>query len=293
MPTSPKRSGLSPEQRRERLNHAHEQLQSAVENLTSGHGWHAMLSARAWLRRYSLNNLLLIMEQYPEATDVRPLKQWNQVGRRVRKGEKAIRILAPLRYRSEAGDPDASDDADANTKPRFEVRGFTTAGAFDVAQTEGTELPDASAADPQELRSLAPAALWDHVATQITRRGYGIERGDCGPAYGHVDFTARTVRVREGVEEAQAVKTLTHELAHIVCEHNTRPEASRERREIEAESVACLVANLAGLDSLPYSVPYVAGWAGDAATAHASAERVMAAADEITAALQHAAPSAT
>lgn len=291
MAKSSKRRGLTPEQRRERLNHAHEQLQSAVEQLTSSQGWRSMLAARAWLRRYSLSNLLLITEQCPDATDVRPMGEWNRAGRHIRKGEKAIKILAPLRYRT---DPETDDDTDSAThtdgagatdRPGRQVRGFKLVSVFDVTQTEGAELPDAEPARPQELRGLAPDALWDQVAGLITGRGFEIERGDCGPAYGWVEFTKRTVRVRAGVEPAQAVKTLVHELAHIVCGHATRPDAPRPLREVEAESVACLVADLAGLDSLSYSVPYVAGWACDAATAHASAHTVITAADQITAEL--------
>ncbi|GAA4935775.1 hypothetical protein GCM10023224_15690 [Streptomonospora halophila] len=284
------RRGLTPEQRRERLNRSHEQLQSAVEQLTSSQGWRSMLAARAWLRRYSLNNLLLITEQCPNATDVRPWNQWKQAGRHVRKGEKAIKILAPVRYRTSPETDDSNNTADTDNtdpteRPGRQVRGFTLVSVFDVAQTEGAELPDTEPARPQELRGLAPDALWDQVAGLITSRGFEIERGDCGPAYGWVKFAKRTVRVRADVEPAQAVKTLVHELAHIVCGHATRPDASRNLREVEAESVACLVADVAGLDSLPYSVPYVAGWAGDAATAHASAHTVIAAADQITAAL--------
>lgn len=50
--------------------------------------------------------------------------------------------------------------------------------------------------------------------------------------------------------------------------------------------MACIVTAVCGLDSLEYSVPYVAGWAKDRETARKSAERVFAVADKILAQLE-------
>ena len=280
---------LTPEQRQERLKAAHDRLSCAVDGLLTSEGWRAMIAARVWLRRYSLNNVLMILSQYPDATDVRPMSQWNQAGRRVRKGQKAIRIFAPCRYK--ARDDDGREETDDNGNPVFQVRGFTLVSVFDIAQTEGDSLPAESAAAPQELEGVAPARLWDSIAAQITARGFTVERGDCGDAYGWTRWATRTVRVRAAVDDAQAVKTLVHELAHIACDHEQRrTTTSRALLEVEAESVACVVAGFAGLDSLAYSVPYVAGWAGDTATAHASAERVLSIAEQIVSALEAGTP---
>ncbi|WP_231640566.1 ArdC-like ssDNA-binding domain-containing protein [Nocardiopsis sp. NRRL B-16309] len=281
---------LTPEQRQERLRAAHQTLTNAVESLTTEEGWQTMIRSRAWLRRYSLGNLLMIVDQNPDATDVRSYGDWKKVGRHVRRGERGIRIFAPLRYRVRDDDGEPVTDRDGN--PRYRVPGFTVVSVFDVAQTDGEPLPDTDRANPRVLTGAAPPQLWDTVADEITRRGYTIERDETDPANGWVDFDTRTVRVREDVDDAQAVKTLVHELAHITCEHDTR-DVRRATAEVEAESVACLVATMAGLDTLPYSVPYVAGWAKDAETARASAERVISVADTIVSALTSALPSPT
>ncbi|GAA3745246.1 hypothetical protein HDA32_005135 [Spinactinospora alkalitolerans] len=279
---------LTPEQRQERLKAAHDRLTHAVDGLLTSEGWRAMIAARVWLRRYSLNNVLMIISQFPDATDVRPLSQWNETGRRVRKGQKGIRIFAPCRYK--VRDDDGNEETDTNGDPVFQVRGFKLVSVFDVSQTEGDPLPAASDAAPQELQGIAPARLWDGIARQITARGFTVERGDCGHAYGWTRWDTRTVRMRASVDEAQAAKTLVHELAHIACDHEARRTTTpRALLEVEAESVACIVVGFAGLDSLAYSVPYVAGWAGDAETAHTSAGRVLSVADAIVTALENAA----
>ena len=279
---------LTPQQRRERLEQAREQLNTAVETLTTSQGWHALITSRAWLRHYSLNNVLMILSQYPHASDVRSFGAWLKAGRPVRQGERGIRILAPLRYRAK-GD---ADEQDTDSQPGYEIRGFTVTTVFDVSQTEGEPATEPVNAVPRELRGAAPDQLWDQVAAMVTARGYTLERGDCDDAYGYVDYPARTVRVRDGVDPAQAIKTLTHELAHILCEHPSRTDLTRERQEVEAESVACLVSSVMGLDTLAYSVPYVAGWAHDVDDSHAAATRVMTVADQITEHLVDNAPVA-
>lgn len=277
-----KRHRLTDEERKERITAAHARLSEAIDGLTTGEGWQALITSRAWLRRYSFHNLLMILKQHPGASDVRPLSEWNELGRHVRKGEKAIRIWAPRFQRAAAEDGDGgAGDGETQDEAHRELRGFILVSVFDVAQTEGDPLP--APPPPELLRGDAPARLWDQISTQVQARGYQIERGDCGGANGYVKFADRIVRVRDDVEPAQAVKTLVHELAHIRCDHEARTDAPRPLREVEAESVACIVTAVAGLDTLPYSVPYVAGWACDRETVCASAKRVLAEADAILA----------
>ena len=51
---------------------------------------------RNGLRRYSLHNRLLIALQKPDASFVAGFRAWLKLDRCVRKGESAIRILAPM-----------------------------------------------------------------------------------------------------------------------------------------------------------------------------------------------------
>lgn len=282
----PSRFFLTPEERAERIEAARAQLAAGVEGLLTSEGWQRLVESRRWLSRYSLANQLMILMQYPDATDVRPLSTWNAAGCLVRKGERQIKIWAPSRRRTEgtpnegettgetpAIDPLASSGVKATAHTRFVL-----VGVFDRSQLVDPPAP-AEPGLPAELHGDAPAGLWDSVAALVSAEGYVIERGDCAGAYGTTDLGARTVRVRSDVDPAQAAKTLTHELAHILMGHDgTMP---GRVREVEAESVACIVASVAGLDTLGYSVPYVAGWAGDSEAVEASAKRVLATADTI------------
>ncbi|WP_127354173.1 M78 family metallopeptidase domain-containing protein [Actinacidiphila soli] len=135
--------------------------------------------------------------------------------------------------------------------------------------------------------------MWDSLAAHATSLGYALERGDTGTANGWTAPDTRTVRVSDTLDDAHAAKTLTHEVAHIQCEHVADMDEYRQHRgrmETEAESVAYVVCGVFGLDSAAYSVPYVAGWAGTtpedvAETIKAAGSRVMAAAKTILAAV--------
>lgn len=270
--------GNATSDRADKLTAAHDDLVAAVEALTSGDDWRAMLEVAGRFHRYSANNVFLIMLQAPEATRVAGYRTWQSFGRQVRKGEKGIRILAPC-TRSRTFVDDEGQEQRATW-----ISGFTTVAVFDVSQTDGENLPDVS---PVLLEGSA-AGLWDALAAQVKAAGYTLERGDCGGANGRTDHSVKTVRVRDDVSDAQATKTLAHELAHVMLHPDTFAyHQCRGVAEVEAESVAYLVCQAAGLASDGYSFPYVARWAGGKAeVVRETAERVLGAARAILAALE-------
>jgi antirestriction protein ArdC len=261
----------------DRLAAAHTQLVSAVEALAGGDQWRRMLTVAARFPTYSANNVLLIGLQRPDATRVARIRTWNALGRRVRKGEKGIAILAPCLSRPRREDaasqgpthqPRTSETPSERERrePPRELRGFRVVHVFDLEQTVGEPLPEI---EPQLLTGDAPRLLTTRLTETIHADGYAVERGPCQGANGYTDLTTRTVRVREDVPDAQAAKTLAHELGHMRADHEHRFLANyrsslgcRAQAEVEAESIAYLVTSMAGLPTEAYSVPYLAGWSG-------------------------------
>ena len=169
-----------------------------------------------------------------------------------------------------------------------QVAGFRVTHVWDLSQTSGKPLPTRPL--PQLLQGQAPPGLWDALAAVLAERGFTLERGDCGQANGWTDYTSHTVRVRDDVDAAQAAKTLAHEAGHVLLHHPTDFPATptggtgvpatagtagaagaagaagttaqcRGVQEVEAESVAYLVAAAHGLPTDDYTFAYVAGWA--------------------------------
>jgi DNA primase len=270
----------------DKLTALHARLAEQVERLSSGEDWAAWLRVAARFHDYSLSNVLLILAQRPDATRVAGYRTWQTLGRQVDKGQHGIQILAPVTRRT---DPPATKDTDpaapnpeASPESLRRVVGWRVAHVWDISQTSGAPLPEPPTAEL--LAGAAPDALWDALSAHVSAAGYTLERGDCAGANGVTRFTDRVVRVRADVDDAQAVKTLAHELAHVLL-HDPSGAAPRESGnavrcrgtvEVEAESVAYLVCASAGLPTDDYTFPYIATWAANTANGKTPAEVVTA-----------------
>ena len=289
------------EPRGDRLTEAHVLLTAAVEQLVSGEDWARMLAFGARFHQYSFNNLCLAAAQCM-ARGIEPqqfagYRTWQALGRQVRRGERGLAILAPIVRRVRVDEPPEGSAPPSPAKEKDEspsaharqvLAGFKAVAVFDVSQTDGPPLP---VVGPELLAGDAPAALFEGLAHEVERAGFQLLRADCSPANGSTDFLARTVTVRPDCSSAQATKTLAHELGHVLLHDEERFRVARGVdcrgvAEVEAESVAFLVCQSAGLTTDDYSFPYIARWArGDASLLRTTADRSLGAARRLTAAL--------
>jgi len=256
-----------------RLEEVHTKLVSAIEALTTGEDWQRMLQVASRFHRYSFCNIALIASQRPDATQVAGYRTWKSLGRQVKKGEKGIAIFGPCRRKRTEVDEESGEQT-----TRSYIGGFTVVYVFDISQTEGEELPEVRA---ELLDGAGPEGLWDALVARVESAGFVVERAECGTANGRTNSLTGTVTVRPDISDAQACKTLAHELAHVLM-HRERLAECRGVVEVEAESVAHLVCEACGVVSDGYSFPYVAVWAGgNSGLVRSTAERVITTAREI------------
>src|SRR5580765_8879955 len=94
-------------------------IDTLVKALEAGHSeaLSAYLTAMSQFHNYSFQNILLIASQRPTATRVAGIRSWNELGRRVKRGEKGIMIFAPMigYKRSSTSEADQSQQSDART----------------------------------------------------------------------------------------------------------------------------------------------------------------------------------
>jgi antirestriction protein ArdC len=155
-------------------------VKALIEQLEQGHSeaLTAYLTAMGRFHNYSFGNILEIARQKPDATHVAGYYAWNQLGRYVRKGEKGIRILAPLigsrRKKDEAGNTERD-------KPNEPILvGFRAVYVFDISQTEGKPLPEFTERVTGEVGDYRER-LTDFIAQQ----GIALEyRDSIAPALG-------------------------------------------------------------------------------------------------------------
>jgi antirestriction protein ArdC len=246
-----------------------EQLHAAVRQLCDGPDWAAMLRVAGSFHRYSYRNMLLLWMQAHDRdltlTQVAGHQAWRRLGRTVRKGERGLKVLAPIRRRLSEDEAAALGPRgyDATGRPAQVLRGVRIAHVFNLSQTDGEPLPQGPA--PAYLTGEDTAGLWARLAELVAGQGYRIERRvESGETQGWTRYSERLVSVRPDIDGAHAVAVLAHELGHILAEHETR-HISREQRETEAESIAYVVLTGCGIDpeaTQAAAAPYVAGWSG-------------------------------
>ncbi len=258
-----------------------ELLRAGLEDLTSSQSWERWLRFRRRFHNYSFHNQILILRQFPEATQVAGYRNWQQMGRQVRRGERGIGVLAPVVRRPAEGGA-ASELHDLDLPPIF----FRVVRVFDVSQTDGAPLPSPVQEFCEDGPEGALADLWALAgelgfAVELTELRAG-RRGDCSHAL-------RRIRVDSRLAPGPLIKTLSHELAHAIL-HGPDFPGDRPLAELEAESVAFVICHHLGVDSSGYSFGYVASWAGVGQQAamqiSRSGARIAAAADRIQAAFR-------
>jgi antirestriction protein ArdC len=224
-----------------------DQLTEGISNLTSSANWQHYLDFQSRFHRYSFGNVLLIAAQCHEATQVAGFRAWQKMDRFVRKGEKAIFILAPMVYKN----ADAAEGDDDRV-----LRGFKWVPVFDVVQTDGEELPSIC----NRLAGDDPAGIFAQLVAVAHSIGYHVEDAELpGSTNGDCRYDLHRIRVELKNSPAQRVKTLAHEIAHAILHEGFK---DRRLAELEAESTAYVVCASLGINSEDYSFGYVATWAG-------------------------------
>lgn len=226
---------------------------------------------------YSARNTMLINMQKPDATLVAAFGKWKQLGRHINKGETGIAIFAPTPYKT--------NEYIETQKPAFDELGnqlynedgtekmetietpltgmaFKTVYVFDVSQTDGKEIPE----PVSELTGDVDAARKEAVFTAIKKvTGIDVEFQDIkGNSKGYYSPATDKIVIKSGMSDAQTLKTVFHEAAHKLL-HDPKGEivtvkSPRNEKEVQAESVAFMVAEKFGLDTSEYSFPYIASW---------------------------------
>ena len=274
------------EKRRKQAQELQATISEQVEQLTNSGEWLRFLEFAQKFHAYSLNNVLLIQRQCPHASQVAGYRKWrNEFGRQVRKGEKGIKIFgySTKKYTVE------NEDGEEEEKRRVTYPILTV---FDISQTDPTDEVVEAPTVAHKLDGVDETNIYDRAKAYAEANGYTVT---CEPIPGETngyvtqDGSFRIV-VDSSLSGAQAAKTLLHECAHMIMHSDNGQRAAdippRNVCEIEAESVAYVVAGILGLDTSAYTIGYVAGWAGgDTAAIQATAERVLKAAHTLADAL--------
>ena len=246
-------------------------LETGVAELFTSERYQEYLKTMSKFHNYSFNNTLLIAMQRPDATLVTGYRNWQSMGRQVKKGEKGITIIAPapIKRKKEQSvlDQDQKPVIGPDGKPKTEevevtLPCFKAITVFDIEQTTG-----------EPIQTLAPEILTAAVEdfdlfleaireiSPVPIRFDAIE----GSANGYYHNLDKEIVIKKEMSQSQTLKTAIHETAHARLHdkeimENQGIEKDRLTKEVEAESVAYCVCSAFELDTSEYSFPYIAGW---------------------------------
>jgi hypothetical protein len=230
-----------------------------------------VLEAYSRFHGYSIGNQIAALSQCLvrglEPGPIATFPKWKELGRSVKRGEKAIWLCMPITVAKPTESKDSAEEELHSTyfvwKPRW----------FVLAQTEG---------DPYEPEPIPTWSIQGALERlQITDVSFEDLDGNIqGYAKGRTVAVSPIAQLRW--------KTLFHEIGHVLLGHTAEgemregQELPRNLREAEAESVALLCSDALGLPGSEYCRGYIQHWYGTGnPIPEASARHIFGVADAI------------
>jgi antirestriction protein ArdC len=232
-----------------------------------------LMRAYSLFWNYSLGNQILALIQAAERGiplgPIASFNRWKEVGRHVKRGEKAITLCMPVtckRTIKEQGPDGTETDSEVAFK-RFVFR----RNWFMLAQTDGAEYQPAAIPTWDRARALHTLCVEEIPFEMMNGNCQGYAKG-------------RQVAINPLAQHP--AKTTFHELAHIELGHTSEAvhdsdALPRNLKEVEAEAVALLCLESLGMDGAEFCRGYIQNWLDGAEIPERSAQRIFSAADRI------------
>lgn len=256
-------------------------IEEGIKQIFDSEKYAKYLQTMSRFHRYSVNNVMLIHSQKPNATRVAGFNKWrDDFGRHVKRGEKGIQIIAPIFYKKKIEEMKRDPDTDAPVldkegKAIFEekevkVPMFKVVSVFDVSQTEGKPLPELAANLTGDVKQF-------EMFMEALRRSAPVPiefKPMDGSMDGYFNEASQSIAIREGMSEVQTVSAAIHEIAHSKLhnyekaqagDENAEQPVKKDRRteEVEAESISYTVCQYYGIETGENSFGYIASWSKD------------------------------
>ena len=213
------------EERKKELDEFGKMLEAGIKEYIESDRYKELLDNMANFHDYSVNNSIGIMLQKPDASLVASYTKWQKLNRQVKKGEKGIVILCPVKYKKmieitkldEKGNPVLDKDGfEIKTQTFQEFIAFKIGFVFDKSQTVQIEGKKEFVLEPvNELKQEVGQSYGElmHTIQDISLVPVSFEKIQSG-AKGYYDDKHVKIVVNQGMSELQTLKTLIHETAH-------------------------------------------------------------------------------
>lgn len=226
------------------------------------------LEAYRAFHNYSVGNQMLAIMHLEKAEPINTYKGWQELGRQVKKGSKAIALWMPISCKAER--TNEAGEVESVNYSRFLFKN----NWFPLSMTEGADY-------------IAPefSSNWDKEKALAALNITETEFSHCN---GNIQgYATRARQIAISPLAALPHKTTFHEIAHIALGHtdsedmNDNVELARNIMEVEAEAVAYILCSLLALPGVEYSRAYIQKWLGSSQVTEKNAQRIYTAANKI------------
>jgi hypothetical protein len=238
-----------------------------------------IMDAYSAFHHYSIGNQLLALVQCQlrglEPGPINTFPKWKELGRTVKRGERALILCMPITRKCS---DEAADEGDESNGERTFTSFMHKARWFVISQTIGDEFTPPRLPEWEADRALA--------ALDIEQIPFTDTDGNC-------QGYARKRQIAINPVAQLPHKTLFHEAAHVILGHTSEADYTdtertpKNLREVEAEAVALLCCEALNLEGADYCRGYIQNWLcpaigynGDAIP-EKSAQKIFRAADQI------------
>lgn len=277
---------------RNEVNEAYTELENGLQELMTSEKYLDFLNTMAERPRYSFNNTVLVYLQKPDATFLAGYGKFRETyGHQVIQGEKGIKIFAPIIRKKKNNLIEGEIEKNKDNKEEKEeetIVGFRMVKIFDISQTkpimekteERNEIPCKKAkklidslsylkmvnlwAEDEEFQEELLAAAKDMIDIPVKEKELSP---DLGGYFRFQDKDNLHIVLNNKFGITSRFTTLLHEWTHYHLHNPFKKETEwitekfkKQDKEIQAESVAYIVAKHFGIDSSPESFKYVASW---------------------------------
>lgn len=173
-------------------NEVYEMMDAATAKVMSnGEDFRCYLDTLSKFDRYSAGNILLILSQMPEATQLKDFDSWKEKNANIKKNEKGIRILEP-------GEEYTREDGTTGVS-------YNVKKVFDISQTTAKREPQRVNPD---IRQLIRALMQVSPVTVSISENLPLDVGS------HFDPANGVINIRKGMEAQDIFRSLSQEIAH-------------------------------------------------------------------------------
>ncbi len=244
-----------------------EEIKNGIKDALNSEKYIEFLKTISKFHKYSINNAMLILLQKPDATFVAGFSQWEKQGVKVNKGEKHIKIFAPIFKNIDVFEKDDKGnyvlDENSNKIKIGEKKNiyFKVTKVFDISQTNAKDNEKYNLIKSNnEIINNKDEILNKLQKVSNINFEFSDNLGGASGVYNKVD---NAIRLKNGLNDIETISVAVHEVAHSMLHSNLETSKfEKKQKEFEAESVAYIVNKKLGIDSKENNFLYLANWVG-------------------------------